>query len=203
VPVQHDMHNVIEHMPEPPPLYFAGAVNPQGFGPGATFEVGFSPNRNALEVVMSLVLEAKEQILLAAHCLSNKEIAFALADAKRRGVDVRVVVDHQQNQEEQGGYQAVDFLAAQGIPVVRCANYSAMHHKFMVVDAAHVQLGSFNYTASARLRNAETAIAFRNAPELAEVYRTEWTRLATEPTVGVDAIMAVDRGLDVLKELGF
>ncbi|MDG5827003.1 phospholipase D-like domain-containing protein (plasmid) [Xylella fastidiosa subsp. pauca] len=38
-----------------------------------------------------------------------------------------------------------------------------MHHKFMVADGLHVQLGSFNYTSSANLRNAETAVAFRNA----------------------------------------
>ena len=151
---------------------------------------------------MSLILDAKEQILVAAYSFTSKEIAFALADAKRRGVDVRVVVDHLQNSDEQGGYKAVDYLSSQDIPVFRSENYSAMHHKFMVADGVHVQLGSFNYTSSANLRNAETAIAFRHSPELAEVYRTEWTRLATEPKVGVDAIMAVDRGLNVLKELG-
>lgn len=202
VPIQYDLHNGIEHMPEPPPLFFAGAVKAQEFRPGATFEVGFSPKRNALEVVMSLILDAKEQILVAAYSFTSKEIAFALADAKRRGVDVRVVVDHLQNSDDQGGYKAVDYLSSQDIPVFRSENYSAMHHKFMVADGVHVQLGSFNYTSSANLRNAETAIAFRHSPELAEVYRTEWTRLATEPKVGVDAIMAVDRGLSVLKELG-
>jgi type IV secretion system protein VirD4 len=202
VPVQYELHNAIERVQEAPPLFFAGAVKPQTLAPGATFEVGFSPKRNALEVVMSLILEAKEQILVAAYSFTSKEIAFALAEAKRRGVDVRVVVDHAQNSDEQGGYKAVDFLSSQDIPVVRSENYAAMHHKFMVADGIHVQLGSFNYTSSANLRNAETAVVFRNAPELAEVYRTEWTRLATEPKVGVDAIMAVDRGLNALKELG-
>jgi type IV secretion system protein VirD4 len=63
-------------------------------------------------------------------------------------------------------------------------------------------LGSFNYTASANSRNAETAIVFRNAPTLAEVYRTEWQRLANEPKVDTEKIMRVDSTLAVLRELG-
>ena len=43
----------------------------------------------------------------------------------------------------------------------------AMHQKFMVANGLHVQLGSFNYTSSANLRNAETEEALRNAPDLA------------------------------------
>jgi type IV secretion system protein VirD4 len=203
VPVQHEHHNIIEHAPPSPVLRFAGAVTAQALPDGATFEVGFSPKRNALEVVMSLILAAQKEILVAAYSFTSKEIAFALTQAKDRGVDVRVVVDHAQNSDDQGGYKAVNYLVSQDIPVFRSENYSAMHHKFMVADGLHVQLGSFNYTSSANLRNAETAIVFRHAPELAEIYRTEWMNLSTEPKVGIEAIMAVDRGLDFLKELGF
>ncbi|WP_419669809.1 phospholipase D-like domain-containing protein [Xylella fastidiosa] len=120
---------------------------------------------------MSFVLGAKTELLVAAYSFTSKEIAFALTEAKARGIDVRVVVDHAQNTDDQGGYKAVDYLSSQGIPVFRCENYAAMHDKFMVADGLHVQLGSFNYTSSANLRNAETAVAFRNAPELASLYR--------------------------------
>jgi type IV secretion system protein VirD4 len=202
VPDQGELHNAIEPAPASPALHFAGAVAAQALPEGATFEVGFSPKRNALEVVMSLVLQARTELLVAAYSFTSKEIAFALAEAKQRGVDVRVVVDHAQNSDEQGGYKAVDYLQSQAIPVHRSENYAAMHHKFMVADGTHVQLGSFNYTSSANLRNAETAIVFRDAPLLAEVYRTEWRRLATEPKVSNEAVMLVDRGLAMLKELG-
>ena len=203
VPDQSEHTNVIEEAPPSPVINFQGAVSAQAMPEGATFEVGFSPQRNALEVVMSMILEAQQELLVASYSFTSKDIAFALVDAKARGVDVRVVVDHLQNSDEQGGYKAVDYLVSQGIPVFRCANYSAMHHKFMVADGAHIQLGSFNYTASANLRNAETAIAFRNASALAGIYRAEWHRLSTEPKASVEEIMAVDRGLAVLKEFGF
>jgi type IV secretion system protein VirD4 len=76
-----------------------------------------------------------------------------------------------------------------------------MHHKFMVADGEHVQLGSFNYTASANSRNAETAITFRSAPALAMVYRTEWLRLANEPQVSPEVIQRVDNGLAILHDI--
>lgn len=202
VPNQSEMFNVIERANSSPVLHFAGAVEQQELPAGATFEVGFSPKRNALEVVMSFILDAQSELLVAAYSFTSKEIAFALVEAKQRGVDVRVVVDHEQNSEDQGGYRAVDFLFSQGIPVFRCQNYAAMHHKFMVADGEHVQIGSFNYTASANIRNAETAVAFRSARALANTYRTEWLRLSTEPKVSVETIMAVDRGLAILKEFG-
>lgn len=202
VPSQAELLNTIERAPPSPVLHFAGAVDVQEMPPGATFEVGFSPKRNALEVVMSFILSAQSELLVAAYSFTSKEIAFALVEAKNRGVDVRVVVDHGQNNDEQGGYKAVDYLSSQGIPVFRSENYAAMHHKFMVADGDSVQLGSFNYTASANSRNAETAVAFRKTPLLASVYRTEWLRLSTEPKASVETIMAVDRSLAVLKEFG-
>ena len=203
VPEHGDLANAIEPALPSPALAFIGAVDELPVSAGATFEVGFSPKRNALEVVMSFIHGAQTELLVAAYSFTSKEIAFGLVDAKRRGVDVRVVVDHLQNSDEQGGYNAVDFLASQGIPITRSVNYAAMHHKFMVADGEHVQLGSFNYTTSANSRNAETALAFRKAPDIAKVYRAEWWRLATEPKASVETVMAVDRGLAVLKEFGF
>jgi len=183
-------------------LHFAGAIRDQSLGSGVSFEVGFSPQRNALEAVMSLILSAKNELFVAAYSFTSRPIALALGEAKDRGVDVRIVVDKAQNDDGQAGYKAVDFLISKNVPVIKCSNYAAMHHKFMVADEKHIQLGSFNYTASANSRNAETAIVLRNTPKLAEVYRTEWLRLASEPPVTPDQIMALDAGLSVLRELG-
>jgi type IV secretion system protein VirD4 len=196
---------IAENMIEPDiseTLHFAGAIRDQVLDSGASFEVGFSPKRNALEVVMSLIMQAKKELLVAAYSFTSRPIALALGEAKDRGVDVRLVVDEAQNADEQGGYKAVDYLVSRGVQVTRCANYAAMHHKFMVADGEHVQLGSFNYTASANSRNAETAIVLRNAPALAGVYRTEWLRLANEPKVSTEQIMRVDGALAVLREAG-
>lgn len=202
IPDQSDRINTIEPAPESPVLKYAGITDAQEITTGATFEVGFSPKRNALEVVISFILAAQKEIFVAAYSFTNKEIAFALVEAKQRGIDVRVVVDHLQNSDDQGGYKAIDYLSSQGVPVFRNENYAAMHHKFMVSDENHIQLGSFNYTASAAVRNAETALVIRNSPILAGIYRDEWLRLSSEPKSSVETIMKVNEGLAVLKELG-
>ena len=78
-----------------------------------------------------------------------------------------------------------------------------MHHKFMVSDGTNLQLGSFNYTASAAVRNAETALVLRNSPDIARIYREEWIRLTTEPKSSVETIMKVNDALATFKEMGF
>jgi len=200
IPEQKEATNTIE--PDiSETLSFEGAIRTQPLDAGVNFEVGFSPKRNALEVVMSFILAAEKELFVAAYSFTSRPIAKALAKAKERGVDVRVVVDNEQNKEEQGGYLAIDYLASVGIPVVKSTNYACMHHKFMVADGAHIQLGSFNYTASANSRNAETAIAFRGAPTLAEVYRKEWLRLANEPKVAPGAIAKMEAGMALLDDI--
>jgi type IV secretion system protein VirD4 len=202
IPDQSIGHNTIERGREPVATHFGGSINEQLLPAGASFEVGFSPQRNALEVVMSHIIAAEKELLVAAYSFTSKEVSHALTEAKARGIDVRVVVDSGQNNEEQSGYKAVDYLESQGIPVFRCKNYAAMHHKFIVADGKHIQLGSFNYTASANLRNAETAIVFRNVEDLAAIYGIEWLRLTTDPVVSPDIIMKVDRGRAKLMENG-
>ena len=196
-----DLNTIEEGTPLVSPRY-KGAIEEKPYPEGATYEVGFSPKRNALEVVMSLIVNTKEELLVAAYSFTSKDIAHALVEAKDRGVDVRVVVDLAQNSDDQGGYKAVDYLESQGIVVFKSSNYAAMHHKFMVSDGMHVQFGSFNYTLSANIRNAETAIVNRNVSEMAALYSNEWLRLTTEPQVSPDDIQKVDRGLDVLKNVG-
>ena len=201
VPSQAPLSNTIEPIPQSPASPFKAALQLQTMPAGASFEVGFSPQRNALEVVMAGIKSAKSQILVASYSFTSQPIAHALAEAKAQGIDVRVVVDHEQNNAEQGGYNAMDFLVKEKIPVVRNSNYAAMHHKFMVIDGLHVQLGSFNYTKSANERNAETAILIHNAGALATVYKTEWTRLATEPKVSPGTVAMVDKGLSIIQNL--
>lgn len=200
IPDQSEPYNMIEKGASPV-AHFAGAVSAQSMPVGSSYEIGFSPKRNAKEIVMSLILEAQNELFVAAYSFTSKDIALALLDAKQRGVDVRIVVDAKQNDDKQGGYKAVDFLEGEGIPIFRSTNYEAMHHKFMVADSISVQLGSFNYSVSADAKNAETAIVIRNAPAIALTYRNEWARLANEPKAGVAAIIRVDKGLSLMEDI--
>lgn len=196
-PDQRDANNIIEPDTSDA-IRFVGAAPGQPMGAAVNFEVGFAPNRNAHEAVLSLINDAKDELFVAAHTLPGRTISLALGEAKARGVDVRVLTDS--TGAETSGNAISEYLTAKNVQVVRCANYTAMNHNFMQADSLHIQLGSYAYKDDCC--HAEAAVVLRDTPHLAEVYRTEWLRLASEPKVSPEDIMRVDEGLAILHELG-
>lgn len=157
----------------------AVAVPQQGRLDGATFEVGFSPNRGSLDLVVKTIGSAQKQVLVAAYAFTSKPIALALLQAAKRGVGVFVVADEKSNARQ---YSAVTFLANQHVPVRLNGHYPIHHHKFLVVDSDTLETGSFNYSAAAASKNAENVLVIHHAPALAGVYAQEWKRLWEEAT---------------------
>ncbi|OAT35702.1 hypothetical protein M988_4399 [Hafnia paralvei ATCC 29927] len=139
--------------------------------------VGFSPGGRASDIVLSAIRGAKSSIDVAAFSFTSKPIAQALIQAAHRGVQVRVVADKSQAFER---YSITPLLKKEGVAIRVNGKYSQMHDKFMVIDAASVQTGSFNYTANAAYHNAENVILLKNAPKLAEAYTSEFERLYGE-----------------------
>jgi phosphatidylserine/phosphatidylglycerophosphate/cardiolipin synthase-like enzyme len=144
---------------------------------GASFDLGFSPRRGALDTVLKGIAAARSEILVAAYSFTSKPIALALLDAHKHGVKVMVVADQKSNG---GRYSAVTFLANQGVPVRLNGHYAIHHHKFMVIDGKALETGSFNYTAAAADKNAENALLLWDVPNLAAEYAHEWQRLWEE-----------------------
>lgn len=142
-----------------------------------TIEVGFSPAGTALPLVINTINQADKEILVAAYSFTSKPIALALAKAHKNGISVKVVADAKANQNK---YTAISYLKNHAVPVRLNQQYASMHNKFMVIDGKTVQSGSFNYTSSAAIRNAENVIVVRNAPEVAVAYRSEFLRLWRE-----------------------
>ena len=155
------------------------AVGAEVLPVGAYFEVGFSPRGRAEEIILTGIRQAKESIQVAAYSFTSKPISMALVEAHKRGVYVRVVADARSNS---GKYSAVTFLANQEVPVRVNGNYAIFHHKFMVFDGKHVEMGSFNFSAAAAKKNAENVLLLWNVPEVAGQYSSEWQRLWDEST---------------------
>ena len=145
---------------------------------GARVAVGFSPEGGAEEIILAGIEQAQESIRVAAFSFTSRSISRALVDARKRGVDVRVIADKERNSGD--SYTAVNFLANQGVPVRMNGNYAIFHHKFMIIDSRHVQTGSFNYSAAAARRNAENVLLLWDVPQVAELYEREWQRLWAE-----------------------
>ena len=152
---------------------------PRSLPPGASYEIGFTPSGSALRVVLGAIDAAQMSILVAAYEFTSQPVAKALLAAQSRGVRVSVVADAK---EAAGRYSAVTFLANNHVPVRVDGHYDIHHHKFMVIDSAHLETGSMNYTAKAATRNAENVMLLRNVPPIAQEYAAEWKRLWDEST---------------------
>lgn len=144
---------------------------------GSAIEVGFSPEGTAEALVLKIIKSAKQSIRLAGYSFTSPAIVYALLEAKRRGVDVAVVVDHKNNigQDVSGKAKAaLNLLVNAGIRTRTIARYAIHHDKFIVVDGSHVETGSFNYSAAAAKSNSENVIVVWSNPQLAKDYLSHW-----------------------------
>ena len=134
----------------------------------------FSPGGGCTNVVVKEIGRARRDIRVAAYDFTSWPIARALAGAKKRGVDVRIVFD---SQNAGSLYSMVNFLRKSGIPVYADVRVQLMHDKVMVMDGRTVITGSFNWTRAAELYNAENLLVIRSR-KLAGLYLENWHYLA-------------------------
>lgn len=141
-------------------------------------EVGFSPNKGALELVLKAINSARVSIDLMAYSFTSADVTRALLSAIHRGVRVRVLVDHDQNFKDKSAkpIAALSSITNAGGTVKTISAYAIFHDKTMLLDKRHLQTGSFNYSQSAATRNSENVIVLWNAPEVARVYQTHFDK---------------------------
>jgi phosphatidylserine/phosphatidylglycerophosphate/cardiolipin synthase-like enzyme len=144
----------------------------------------FSPQGKCSTHILREIEQAKKEVLVAVYAFTSDDLAGALAQAKKRGVSVQVILDREfdlGNEKSKG-----KFLEAQKIPVRRMAGIKAntpegenglMHQKFAVIDRKTVFTGSYNWTYSAEKFNDENLLLFRDAEPLAEEYRKVFLQL--------------------------
>ena len=152
--------------------FHPGASQSSQIPPGnEMLEVAFSPDAGAEHLVIKIIDGAQRKLRVAAYSFTSKPIAQALLRAKKRGVDVQVVVDKSQKGER---YTSATFLANSGIPVYVDSQHAIMHNKYIIADDTHTELGSFNYTDAAAHKNGENALVVWNNASLASKYEADW-----------------------------
>jgi phosphatidylserine/phosphatidylglycerophosphate/cardiolipin synthase-like enzyme len=138
-----------------------------------SIDVGFSPEGSAQQLVIRTLDDAHDSIRLMGYSFTSPEIVKSLVAAKRRGVDVRVVVDDKGNRSK-ASQAAMNVVVNAGIPLRTNSHYKIMHDKVIITDGQNVELGSFNYTRSAARSNSENALVVRELPSLAQTYLAHW-----------------------------
>ncbi len=125
-------------------------------------KVWFSPDDNISKKLIERIYKSQHRIYAAIFILTNKKVATALIEAKKRGVDVQFITD-------QGCLESlfgkVDMLKSAGIDLFIYKNNlknkkyvnTIMHNKYAIFDEL-VWTGSFNWTVQAGKRNHENVI---------------------------------------------
>lgn len=122
--------------------------------------------------LVNLIDGAQQRVDVAAYELDLPTVTDAMLRAHRRGVQVRLVTDGNNEDEEM-----VTRLRRAGVPVtVRPKDGGIMHNKFVVVDNTWVWTGSWNLTENCTYRNNNNAVLIASS-HLAKDYATEFEEL--------------------------
>jgi phosphatidylserine/phosphatidylglycerophosphate/cardiolipin synthase-like enzyme len=150
-----------------------------------SLEVAFSPNEGSEELVTKVITSARNEIRVLAYSFTSPAVVSALLNAKQKGVDIKVVADSKNNTTQDSSGKARAALSAlvnAGIDVRTIDVYSIHHDKVIITDRETVELGSFNYSSGAALRNSENVLVNWHNPQLAAVYLKHFQRNYAQAT---------------------
>ena len=107
-----------------------------------------------------ILSSAQKYIYVEMFYLTNKFLVNDLIEAKKRGVDVKVIVDAVSAANRYSGHHK---LRAAGIPV-KTENWGGkMHSKAATIDDKYYIIGSMNWTGKAELHNDENLLIIDNS----------------------------------------
>ena len=128
----------------------------------------FSPKDKIItNNVIPIINSAKRYIYIPTFLITHDELAQSLINAKKRGIDVKMIVDATNPFMPRS---KVKMLRASGIPV-KIENYAGkLHSKSIIIDDKYIIAGSMNFSKSGENKNDENALIIEDE-RLAKYYR--------------------------------
>lgn len=151
-----------------------GTPNPAVTVNGSQIEVYFSPEDGTLDHILEVVNSAKESIDFMAYSFTSDELADALIERAKTGINVRGVFDKDQYHSNEG--TEFDTLHNAGIDVWLDGNPRLMHHKVIIIDKQVVITGSYNFSNNAERNNDENTLIIHNR-DIAAQYMIEFQQV--------------------------
>ncbi len=170
---------------------------------GTKLKICFSPQDKTLESeIIPLIENSKEYIYIPTFLITDTKTTEALARAKNRGVDVRIIIDALNASAK---YSKHTHLRNSGI-LVKTENYAGkMHSKSMIVDDKYTIIGSMNFSYNGENKNDENVVIIENS-EIAKFYREfflyQWNKIDNKwlkynvRSEGKDSIGSCSDGID-------
>jgi len=130
--------------------------------------VYFSPDGGATDAIVARLNAAKSTVDLQAYYFTSSSIAKGVAEAHRRGVKVRCIIDASAIDEQ---YSVATYLTNANVPVWLDDEHNLLHNKVIIVDSKFIITGSFNFTRMAEVRNAENLLVIEGKKKLIQAYQ--------------------------------
>ena len=135
----------------------------------------FSPaNKITISKIIPIIRKARHYIYVPAFYLTHYFISKELIEAKKRGVDVKIIVDQT---SVEGKYVNLSAFKKASIPVKVEDWPGKMHMKSMIIDDNILIIGSMNFTKQGEIKNDENTIIIENAPILTKSYKEHFLKL--------------------------
>ena len=135
-------------------LLAAVLLGPSWAASATSVEVWYGPEDRPLEHLVRIYDRAERYIFVAVYGVTSPLTVKALVEAKRRGVDVRLLTDRERlNDPKQR--TALSALREAGIPIRINQHDGLMHLKQAVIDDEINTTGSMNQTTSGNRYNDE------------------------------------------------
>ena len=124
-------------------------------------------DRQTDKEIVNLISNATEYIYIPVFYFTYNNYANALISAKKRGVDIKVIVDATSAKNASSVHKK---LSKAGIEV-KVENWGGkMHMKSMIIDDTYILVGSMNFTKSGYSLNDENTLLIKNS-QLAQDFR--------------------------------
>lgn len=141
------------------------------FGQLMHLNVYFSPKGGCENAIVTEMNKARREILVQAYSFTADPLSYGLVEAKKRGVDVEVILDRSNEVER---YSDLNILLDNGMHPLIDAEHAIAHNKIMIIDQKVIITGSFNFTNQAENQNAENLLIIRGHKELVTQYRNNF-----------------------------
>ena len=127
----------------------------------------FSPSGGCTDAIVMELGAAQKSVLVQAYSFTSAPIAEAVAQAKKRGCQVIVILDKSQETQR---YSAATFLRNQGIETWIDYQPAIAHSKVIIIDESTLITGSFNFTKAAEEKNVENLLIIKGEPNVIKQY---------------------------------
>jgi len=138
-------------------------------------DVYFSPDSKFENILIDYIQKSKQSVYFLAYSFTSKNIANALIDAKKRGIEIKGVMDEDKSISQESS-SVYSHLLKNDIDVKLSPTNNKLHSKVMIIDNSITITGSYNFTSKANSYNNEDSLIIKNE-NITKIYTKNFNKI--------------------------